>query len=194
MESVCRGNPTVGSNPTLSAMCRLVHCALRPPAIPAPADKPSCGRLPRANASEDALGPGGIASMRQTITAQDRELIEAARRVLRRNYRKKRHSVGAAVLCGSGKIYAGVNVESCGYGPCAEPVVIGMAISSGERVFRKIVAVGAADGFAVIPPCGNCRQLLFDYAPGIEVLLPRGKKIVKARAREILPDAYNHFE
>jgi cytidine deaminase len=133
--------------------------------------------------------------MLQAITAQDRKLIEAAKRIIRKNYRKKRHSVGAAVLCGSGKIYAGVNVESCGYGPCAEPVALGMAISSGERVFRKIVAVKASDRrFAVLPPCGNCRQLLFDYAPEIEVLLPGGKQVVKARAKDLLPDAYNHFE
>jgi cytidine deaminase len=133
--------------------------------------------------------------MRQGITAQDWKLIEAARQVLRKNYRKGRHSVGAAILCGSGKIYAGVNVESCGYGPCAEPVAVGMAISNGERVFRKIVAVSASDQrFAVIAPCGNCRQLLVDYAPEIEVLLPRRKKVVKARAKDILPNAYNYFE
>ncbi len=133
--------------------------------------------------------------MRQSITQPDRDLIEAAKQVIRTNYRKGRHSVGAAVWCGSGKIYAGVNVESCGYGPCAEPVALGMAISAGERVFRKIVAVSASNRrLAVIPPCGNCRQLLFDYSPEIEVLLPRGKKVVKARARDILPDAYNHFE
>jgi len=62
------------------------------------------------------------------ITAQDRLLVQAAIEVIAKNYREERHTVGAAVLCSSGKTYAGVNVESCGYGPCAEPIALGTAI------------------------------------------------------------------
>src|SRR5690349_14071174 len=59
------------------------------------------------------------------LTSRDQELVQAAIDVISNNFRDERHTVGAAVLCSSGEIYAGVNVESCGYGPCAEPIAIG---------------------------------------------------------------------
>ncbi len=69
------------------------------------------------------------------ITEKDRQLVQAAVEVVTKHYREERHTVGAAVLCASGKIYTGVNVESVGYGPCAEPIAIGAAFSSGEKEF-----------------------------------------------------------
>jgi cytidine deaminase len=125
----------------------------------------------------------------------DRELIRAATEVIARVYAKDRHTVGAAVLCGSGRIYTGVNVESCAYGPCAEFVAVGKAVSEGERVFRRIVAVrGPNHGHAVLPPCGNCRQMLSDYAPACWVILPHGKGLAKVRARDLMPVPYGHFD
>jgi len=125
----------------------------------------------------------------------DKELIETASRVLEQNYSDPRHTVGAAVRCSSGKVYVGVNIESCGYGPCAEPIAIGRAISDGERRFERIVAVGGrTKPHRVISPCGNCRQLIFDYAPDCWVIITYQSKVVKVRARDLLPDAYNHFE
>jgi len=77
------------------------------------------------------------------LDSEDQQLIEAASAVLERNFDSERHSVGAAVLTGSGKIYSAVNVESVGYGPCAEPIAVGSAISAGERELLRIVAVGS---------------------------------------------------
>jgi len=129
--------------------------------------------------------------MYKKLIPEDKKLIDAAKDVIKRNYREPRHTVGSAVLCASGKIYTGVNVDSCGYGPCAEPIAVGTAVSNGERAFKKIVAV---DGNGkVIPPCGNCRQLLFDYAPGIEVILPHKGKVMKTTVKKILPDPYKNF-
>lgn len=130
--------------------------------------------------------------MYKEITAEDQKLIDAATEIIKRNYNEPRHTVGSAILCESDKIYTGVNVDSCGYGPCAEPITIGMAISNGETIFKKIVAVGG-DG-KVMSPCGNCRQLLLDYAPKIEVILPHAGKTMKTTIKEILPDPYNNFE
>lgn len=130
--------------------------------------------------------------MYKNITVEDQNLINAATDVIKRNYKEPRHTVGSAVLCESGKIYTGVNVDSCGYGPCAEPITIGTAISNGERIFKKIVAVGK-DG-AAMSPCGNCRQLLLDYAADIEVILPHDGKVMKTTIREILPDSYSNFK
>jgi cytidine deaminase len=129
------------------------------------------------------------------LDAADRELIDAAADVIRRNYTPPRHVVGAAVRAASGRIYTGVNIETCGYGPCAEPVAIGGAVSQGERVFTTIVAVGGWDKrMPVIPPCGNCRQLLFDYAPDAWVILEVDGSPVKVLARELLPEAFQLFD
>lgn len=126
------------------------------------------------------------------ITAEDRQLIAAASEVLHRCYRRGRHTVGAAVLCPSGKIYTGVNVEACGYGPCAEPVAIGAAFSQGEQAISAIVAVKRKkDGkIVVLSPCGNCRQLVLDYSPGAVVLYSLSGHLHKATASELLPGAY----
>jgi cytidine deaminase len=129
------------------------------------------------------------------IDAHDRELIQAAADVIRRNYDADRHQVGAAVRCASGQVYVGVNVESCGYGPCAEPVAIGAAISAGEREIVAIVAVyGGDERYPVLSPCGNCRQMLVDYAPDAMVILEQDGTPVKTRASSLLPAAYRNFE
>lgn len=128
------------------------------------------------------------------IDVDDEKLIDEAIAVIKRNYAEPRHTVGAAVLCASGKIYTGVNIESCGYGPCAEPIAIGAAISQGEREIVSIVGVVVrGNSFAVESPCGNCRQLLFDYAPNCMVIIPHDDRVVKVRARELIPDAFSNF-
>ena len=127
-----------------------------------------------------------------TLDPQDLELIEAAAEVIRRNYDPERHSVGVALRGVSGRIYFGVNIDSCAYGPCAEPVALGAAICSGEREFTEIVAV-IGDTFAVLPPCGNCRQMLFDYMPDVQVILEVAGQQVKVKARDLLPYPYRGF-
>ena len=125
------------------------------------------------------------------LNATDRELIRLARAVLRRRYRAGWHTVAAAVLGRSGRAYTGVNVEACGYGPCAEPIAIGAAFTNGETGIARMVAVKRRGGtYPVLSPCGNCRQLLVDYSPDALVILRDRGKTVKARARDLLPGAY----
>ena len=126
------------------------------------------------------------------LTDGDRELIAEARRAIRRNYDRERfmHTVGAAVSCGSGRIYAGVNVYSL-HGACAEQVALGAAVTNRERDFTAVVAVRGEEGGEVIPPCGNCRQILCDYAPDCEVIVPVRGELRKLRARELLPFSYS---
>lgn len=78
----------------------------------------------------------------KSLEERDRALIEAAGAAIRRNYDGENfhHTVGAAVRCGSGAVYTGVNVYSI-HGACAEQVAIGSAITNGERVLEAIVAV-----------------------------------------------------
>jgi cytidine deaminase len=128
------------------------------------------------------------------ITEKDHLLVQAAIEAVVKNFREERHTVGAAVLCGSGKIYTGVNVESCGYGPCAEPIAIGAAAGQGEKEFITLVAVGGWNAeHPVIPPCGNCRQLLWDYAPDSAVLLDKDGTLIKVGIADLLPMAYRNF-
>lgn len=79
--------------------------------------------------------------------------------------------VGAALRTTSGRIYTGCNIESSSYGLtiCAERVALFKALSEGERHFDAIAIAAAALGFC--PPCGACRQVLWDFAQNITVIL-----------------------
>ena len=82
------------------------------------------------------------------------------------------YAVGAALLTKSGQIFGGANVESSSYGlsVCAERVALFKALTEGETSGFLKIAVAAEGRFTPVP-CGACRQLLADYAPGIEILL-----------------------
>ncbi len=85
--------------------------------------------------------------------------------------------VGAALEDAEGRIHTGCNVENATYGLtiCAERVAVFKAISEGVRKFRRIAV--AADTEKLTPPCGPCRQILWEFCGDIEVILvnPRGK-------------------
>jgi len=85
--------------------------------------------------------------------------------------------VGAALEDIDGRIHTGCNVENATYGltVCAERVAVFKAISEGVRKFRRIAI--AADTDTLTPPCGACRQILWEFCGDIEVILvnPRGK-------------------
>jgi cytidine deaminase len=129
------------------------------------------------------------------LDLEDQKLIEAARDVLRKNYHPVKHTVGAAVLCASGHVYFGINIEACAYGPCAEPIAIGNAFTNGEHNLQAIVAVcKRGSDYPVLSPCGNCRQLLVDYAPETMVIFNYDGEVLKTQARNLLPGAYlSHF-
>lgn len=122
----------------------------------------------------------------------DYELIEIGLQVLSENFddRLYNHTVGCAVLCKNGNIYKGVNCDGI-HGSCAEYITIGIAISAGEREFDTIVAVHDKHHNFVIPPCGNCRQMLFEYCPEIKVILnDEYGQLIKVTARDLLPYAW----
>lgn len=128
---------------------------------------------------------------KSVINAKYKSLYDATIAVLQENYHPLKHSVGTAVLCASGSIYTGVNLESSGHGVCAEPIALGAAISSGEREFRAIIAVAKREtDFIVLSPCGNCRQMLLDYAPEADVICADAGNLICAKAKELLPGAY----
>jgi cytidine deaminase len=78
--------------------------------------------------------------------------------------------VGAAVKTDSGKVFTGCNVESASYGltVCAERVAIWKALSEGERHFTELAVV--ADTETLTPPCGTCRQIIWEFARNATVV------------------------
>lgn len=126
------------------------------------------------------------------ITAEDHELIRIALETLAKNFDDGvyNHTVGAAIRCRSGKVYTGVNCDGI-HGSCAEYITMGIAISDGARDFDTIVAVHEKHINCVIPPCGNCRQMLLEYCPGIRVIVNDDEgKLVKVGIRDLLPFAW----
>ncbi len=126
------------------------------------------------------------------LNETDKTLIETALEVLKENFDDGvyNHTVGTALLCTNGKIYRGVNCDGI-HGSCAEYVTMGIAVSAGEREFDTIVAVHEKALNGVIPPCGNCRQMLFEYCPDIKVIVnDENGKLIKVRARDLLPFAW----
>lgn len=79
--------------------------------------------------------------------------------------------VGAALEAADGQIVGGCNVENATYGltVCAERVAIFKAISEGKRRFTRVCVV--ADTETAMPPCGACRQLLWEFCGDIDVLM-----------------------
>jgi cytidine deaminase len=79
--------------------------------------------------------------------------------------------VGAALEDDSGRVHTGCNVENSTYGLtlCAERVAVFKAISEGARRFTRVAV--AADTGALTPPCGACRQILWEFCGDIEVIL-----------------------
>lgn len=101
-----------------------------------------------------------------------RLLGEAARAAGRAYAPYSGFPVGAALLAGDGRAFTGCNVENASYGLsiCAERVAVFKAVSEGARHLRAI-AVGLPDGRPV-PPCGACCQVLAEFNPEMQVILP----------------------
>ena len=119
----------------------------------------------------------------------DLALVRAAEAVIEQNFddKKYNHTVGAAIRTRSGKVYLGVNVDGI-HGSCAEFIAMGTAITAGERSIECVVAVyGKEQPHKVLPPCGNCRQMLFEYVPECWVILSVDAKYQKIRVSELLP-------
>ena len=98
----------------------------------------------------------------------DRELIRTAFSAMQKAYAPYSHyTVGAALLCKSGRVYTGCNIENAAYSPtvCAERTAFFKAISEGERGFVKIAVVGGKNGAVsdYFVPCGVCRQVMSEF-------------------------------
>ncbi len=100
--------------------------------------------------------------------------------------------VGAALRASSGRVYTGCNVENATYGLtiCAERVAIFKAISEGERGFDAIAVVTHTE--VLTPPCGACRQIIWEFCGDVEIILGNLKGEVEVyRASALFPRPFD---
>jgi cytidine deaminase len=100
--------------------------------------------------------------------------------------------VGAGLRATSGRVFGGCNVENATYGltVCAERVAILKAISEGERGFDAIAVVTDTD--ALTPPCGACRQLIWEFCGDVPVILANLKGKVEIIAmKDLFPKPFD---
>lgn len=116
-------------------------------------------------------------------------LVVAARRARRRAIAPySGFKVGAALLTADGTVVTGCNIENATYGLtlCAERVAMFTALAAGHRRFTSIVVV--ADTTAPTPPCGPCRQILWEFAGDLDVILANLRRETgRHRLSDLLP-------
>lgn len=120
-------------------------------------------------------------------------LLQAALAVRERAYTPySGFKVGAALEATDGRVFVGCNVENAAYGPtiCAERNAVTTAVAEGVRSFRRIVVVGSGPGPTT--PCGVCRQVLFEFAPDLEITAvgTDGASAVYVLSRDLLPHGF----
>lgn len=128
----------------------------------------------------------------------DIELIEKAKTAAKTAYVPySGYTVGAALLCKSGKVYLGCNIENAAYSPtnCAERTAFFKAVSEGERDFTKIAVVGgkSLDFKDYFPPCGVCRQVMKEFCTeDFTVLLGKnGEEYLEYTLSDLLPAGFS---
>ena len=125
-----------------------------------------------------------------SLTQQEKQaLIDLANTARQRAYVPySNYPVGAALRTKTGRLYTGVNVENAAYPQtmCAERVAIFKALSEGHRSFKSIVIV--ADTEDPTPPCGACRQIIWEFCGDIEVTLANLQTVTKTlQMKDLLP-------
>jgi cytidine deaminase len=124
----------------------------------------------------------------------DREALIAAARAARECAHApfSHFQVGAAVQGKSGRIFGGCNIENASYGLtlCAERVAIFKAISEGEKGFEAVAVV--TDAKTLTPPCGACRQIIWEFCGDAEVILANlAGEVEVHRMSALLPKAFD---
>ena len=111
-------------------------------------------------------------------------------------------SVGAALICDDGSVYAGCNIENSSFSPtiCAERTAIFKAVSEGKKNFLKIAVVGADSENETpvnyCPPCGVCRQVMREFCGNdFEIIIAKSCDDYKVKKlSELLPESFDKRE
>ena len=130
-----------------------------------------------------------------------RELMDRAREAMTHSYCPySGFTVGAALLCADGSVYAGCNMENAAYSPsvCAERTAFFKAVYDGHRDFRAIAVCGGHQGkiTGFFPPCGVCRQVMAEFCgPDFVIyMIGPGETYEKTTLKALLPFGFNSRE
>jgi cytidine deaminase len=133
---------------------------------------------------------------RDTSSVTDAELARRATEALKNAYSPYSNiRVGAALLAADGRVFTGCNVENASFGLtlCAERAAVVKAVSEGAREFTALAL--ATDHDTPLMPCGACRQVLFEFAPRMRVLVTRKDGTRQETILEgLLPDAFGPLD
>lgn len=135
-----------------------------------------------------------------THTINDDDLVAAAAAARSNSYAPYSHfRVGAAVLARNGKVYTGCNIENIAYSPgvCAERVALGSAIAAGEKPGDFVTVAVVGDDPEPSTPCGVCRQVMAELAPGAQVIMAaapeKGSGRFEMTVEELLPNSFKFY-
>ncbi len=124
-----------------------------------------------------------------------KELENAALEAMKNSYAPySTFPVGAALLDAQGRVHLGCNVEnaSLGLSVCAERVAVFRAVADGAREFTAVAIATTSD--TLTPPCGACRQVLYEFAPELVILLINSKgERARYRLKELMPLAFTDY-
>ncbi|MGN0793350.1 MAG: rRNA maturation RNase YbeY [Aristaeellaceae bacterium] len=123
-------------------------------------------------------------------TVSDAALLHLARMAMERSYSPySGYAVGAALLCADGRVFQGCNIENASFGltNCAERTAVFKAVSEGAREFT---AIAIASSGSAPWPCGACRQVLNEFAPGIRVLVTWDGCVEEMPLEQLLPHGF----
>ena len=128
----------------------------------------------------------------------EKELVALAKKSAENAYAPySGFTVGAALLCKSGKVYLGCNIENAAYSPtvCAERTAFFKAVSEGEKDFSAIAVVGgkSCDFKDYFTPCGVCRQVMAEFCDSnFKIIFGKNKEDFKAvTLQELLPYTFS---
>lgn len=121
-----------------------------------------------------------------------KKIIEQAKKARKKAYAPySKFRVGAALEAANGKIYTGCNIENASYSVtiCAERVALAKAVSEGVKKFKRIAI--AANSKGPCPPCGVCRQALYEFSPNLELIMTNLRGTTKTvKLKDILPSPF----
>ena len=135
-----------------------------------------------------------------SLSPKETQLIDIAKKTITDRFHAKQHRLATTILTKDGEITTGINVEgSFGCNDvCAEQIALGVALSKGLTNIETVVTVKHPkqgddnQELRVVSPCGKCRELLNDYAPNAEVILPdENNNLTKVMVKELLPNRYS---
>ena len=131
--------------------------------------------------------------MKSELGPGDEQLVKVASLARQRAYAPySGYKVGAAIRTKRNKLHSGANVENASYGltVCAERCAVFAAVAAGEVAGYDAIAI-VIDDLVLPSPCGACRQVLYEFAPEMRVILATTGGLRRATTlKELLPDAF----